>query len=297
MRRPTPRADDLALLFLGLAALCAAGFVVAFALAVPHRTQLLGVALGLAFAFLAAACVVFDRRLLDTSEREELYPEPHVEEQEAVAEIVEEAGSGITRRRLLTMGGGVAAGSLGLALLAPALSLGRLFDTTPLLETPWRRGRRLVDGAGRPLRAADIERDAFYTAFPEGADRETLAAPVVVVRLDPASVRLPPERRGWAPQGILAYSKICTHAGCAIALYRKPTDPAIEPAPAFVCPCHYSTFDPATGGTVIFGPAGRPLPQLPLTIDRSGVLCAAGTFSGPVGPSWWGVRIWKARSR
>ena len=63
-----------------------------------------------------------------------------------------------------------------------------------------------------------------------------------------------------------------------------------EPKPALVCPCHYSTFDPATGGTVIFGPAGRKLPMLPLQIDRRGYLRAAGTFDGPVGPSWWGVR-------
>ncbi len=94
----------------------------------------------------------------------------------------------------------------------------------------------------------------------------------------------------WAPHGILAYSKICTHAGCAVALYRKPTDPELEPNNALVCPCHYSTFDPYTGGTVIYGPAGRPLPQLPLEIDTDGNLRAAGNFSARVGPSWWAVR-------
>jgi ubiquinol-cytochrome c reductase iron-sulfur subunit len=92
----------------------------------------------------------------------------------------------------------------------------------------------------------------------------------------------------------VAYSKICTHAGCAIALYRKPTFRPVEPEPALVCPCHYSTFNPATGASVIFGPAGRPLPQLPLMIDERGDLRAAGNFSGPVGPSWWGVRYGKA---
>ena len=66
--------------------------------------------------------------------------------------------------------------------------------------------------------------------------------------------------------------------------------PEAEPKPALVCPCHYSTFDPATGGTVIFGPAGRKLPMLPLRIDGRGYLRAAGNFDGPVGPSWWGVR-------
>jgi ubiquinol-cytochrome c reductase iron-sulfur subunit len=104
------------------------------------------------------------------------------------------------------------------------------------------------------------------------------------------ALRLPEGRTGWAPHGILAYSKICTHAGCAIALYRTPLYEPTTPGPALVCPCHYSTFDPATGGTVLFGPAGRPLPQLPLRIDDGGHLRAAGGFSGPIGPSWWGVR-------
>jgi len=131
---------------------------------------------------------------------------------------------------------------------------------------------------------------AFYTAFPEGAGQERLGDPVVVVRLDPAELDLPGDRKSWAPAGIVAYSKICTHAGCAVALYRKPTFPAAESRPALVCPCHYSTFDPATGGTVLFGPAGRPLPQLPLEIDHEGNLRAAGSFSGRVGPAWWGVR-------
>jgi ubiquinol-cytochrome c reductase iron-sulfur subunit len=113
---------------------------------------------------------------------------------------------------------------------------------------------------------------------------------VIVVRLDPATLRLPPGRAGWAPQGIVAYSQICTHAGCAIALYRTPKFAPTQPGPALVCPCHYSTFDPARGAAVLFGPAGRPLPQLPLMIDASGVLRAAGNFSGPVGPAWPGVR-------
>jgi ubiquinol-cytochrome c reductase iron-sulfur subunit len=112
----------------------------------------------------------------------------------------------------------------------------------------------------------------------------------VLVRLDPTAIHLPAGRTGWAPDGILAYSKICTHAGCAIALYRKPTFPVVEPKPALICPCHYSTFDPATGASVTYGPAGRPLPQLPLMIDSEGYLRAAGNFSQRVGPSWWNVR-------
>ena len=112
----------------------------------------------------------------------------------------------------------------------------------------------------------------------------------MVVRVDPRRLDLPPGREGWAPRGILAYSKICTHAGCAVSLYRAPHFEPTQPHPALVCPCHYSTFDPARGAKVEFGPAGRPLPQLPLAIDAGGALRAAGDFSGPVGPGWRGVR-------
>jgi ubiquinol-cytochrome c reductase iron-sulfur subunit len=110
-----------------------------------------------------------------------------------------------------------------------------------------------------------------------------------VVKLDPFDLELPPEREGWAPDGVVAYSKICTHAGCAVSMYRSPKFEPTAPRPGLVCPCHYSTFDPAAGGRVLFGPAGRPLPQLPLAVEDD-VLVAAGSFSGPLGPSWWGVR-------
>jgi ubiquinol-cytochrome c reductase iron-sulfur subunit len=110
-----------------------------------------------------------------------------------------------------------------------------------------------------------------------------------VVRIDPALLRLPAGRRGWAPRGIVAYSKICTHAGCAVAMLRYPLLEAHSASPALVCPCHYSTFDVATGGTVLFGPAGRPLPQLPIAIARDGTLRAAGSLSGDVGPAWFGI--------
>ena len=147
-----------------------------------------------------------------------------------------------------------------------------------------------MDQEDRLISADDIEIGPFYTAFPEGAEKKPIASPIVIVKLPVHALRLPAARSGWAPEGILAYSKICTHAGCAIALYRNPKFPPTQPRPALVCPCHYSTFDPATGGTVLFGPAGRPLPQLPLMIDAQRNLRAAGNYSGPAGPSWWGVR-------
>jgi ubiquinol-cytochrome c reductase iron-sulfur subunit len=289
--RPDRRAETLVALLLGAAGLCSVGFVVVFALDdVPAQTQFLGLSIGLALAAFAAACVLTGKRLVPTEELEEPYPGEHPQEQEEVVRIVDESKDAITRRRLLGVAAGGAGAAFGVALLAPLVSLGPLLDTDRLYRTPWRAGRRLVDEEGRPYTAGEIQPDTFYTAYPEDADPEQVGAPLVVVRLDVSALKLPSGRHGWAPHGILAYSKICTHAGCALALYRTPLYEPTTPGPALVCPCHYSTFDPATGGTVLFGPAGRPLPQLPLRIDDRGRLRAGGGFSGPVGPSWWGVR-------
>jgi quinol---cytochrome c reductase iron-sulfur subunit len=289
---PDPRAEWLVLGLLLAAAAAAVGFIVVYSFNhLPHQTQYLGLALGLAFAFVAAALVVVGKRLVVTEELEEDYPLPgHPTAQEELEQLVAESGDRFTRKRLLVGGAGAAAGAIGAALVVPALSLGPLLDTGALYETPWRRGVRLVDEHGKPLLLDEIETETFYTAYAKGADKELLGSPLVVVRFEPSQLHLPTGRGDWAPDGVVAYSKICTHAGCAIALFRKPTFPVVEPGPALICPCHYSTFDPTKGGNVIFGPAGRALPQLPLYVDARGELRAAGNFSGPVGPSWSGVR-------
>ena len=298
---PNPAAELAVLALLGLSSLAAVGFILiyAFADSLPSVTPLLGATIGLAFVFLAAALVVVGLKLVPTEEIAEEYPpHEHPGEQQVIAELVDESGTRFTRRRLFKLGLLGAGGTLGLALLTPAVSFGPLFHVGDFLRTPWRRGRRLVDENGRPYKASDIEKNDFYLAFPEGLndeEKEQTAASLVVIRLDPDQVHLPPHLQGYDAHGILAYSRICTHAGCAITLYRAPLFQPDEPRPALVCPCHYSTFDPTTGGTVTFGPAGRDLPLLPLYVDSAGYLRAKGNFDGPVGPSWWGVRLWKAQ--
>jgi ubiquinol-cytochrome c reductase iron-sulfur subunit len=289
---PERGAENLVLVLLGIAIVFALGFVVTYAVFSPGRlpNELLGICLGMSILFVAFALTVVAKRLVVTEELEDDYPEEHPRQQEEVAEIVHQSGSRITRKRLLISAGVATGGALGLAAVTPALSLGPIWDTGPLDETPWRPGVRLVDEDGKPFAASDVEQGTFYTAFPEGADPELIGSSLVMVRVDPSALKLPKNRSNWAPGGILAFSKICTHAGCAVALYRKPTFTTLEPNAALVCPCHYSTFDPYTGGTVIYGPAGRPLPQLPLFVDRAGNLRAAGNFSARVGPSWWNVR-------
>jgi ubiquinol-cytochrome c reductase iron-sulfur subunit len=298
-RPQNPAAEIVVLLLLGLGALCAVAFVCVYALAkdLPAENQLLGICLGLSLLCLAAGLYVVALKLVVTEEIVEEYPAPeHPYEQQVLVDVVEESGSRFSRLGLFKLGLLGAGSALGLALVTPAVSWGPIFRIGDFLGTPWRRGRRLVDPDGKPYRASDIELDNFYDAFPEGVseqEKEQMAAPVLLIRLPASALRLPPHLQDYpADGGVLAYSKICTHAGCAIELYRAPLFPPVEPGPALVCPCHYSTFDPANGGQVLFGPAGRDLPMLPIETDARGFLRAKGGFDGPVGPSWWGVRMY-----
>src|SRR3954451_6439974 len=229
------RAELLVAALLVAASAAAAFFVVAYA--IGWSTQVLGGSLAAALALIAAALFVVARRLIVTEEKTEEYPdETHPEEQRAIAQIVRESGGGITRKRLLGGAATLAGGTLGAALIAPAVSLGPTFDTSKLNESPWRRGRRLVDAQARPLSSDDIYIGRCYTACPEGADKKSISSPVVLVRFQPVALRMRHERRGWAPEGIVAYSKICTHAACAVALYRNPKFRLTEPKPGLVCP-------------------------------------------------------------
>jgi ubiquinol-cytochrome c reductase iron-sulfur subunit len=282
------RAEQFVVGLMAAAAGTAVLFIVAYAL--QWSTQVLGLALGGCLVAIAAALIIAGKRVAPGEEVRERRPKlaDPVQQRELEADI-ERGGEGVSRRTVL-LGGAAAAGTaLGGALIVPAASLGPK-PGERIGSSPWRRGTRVVSEAGRQLRPPEVKVGTFVTAFPEGADKRELGSPVVLVRLDATDLDLPADRTGWDADGVLAFSKICTHAGCTINLYRYPTFPAQSPGPALVCPCHYSTFDPATGGNRIYGPAGRALPQLPLGLDAAGRLIAAGEFSGPIGPSWWGVR-------
>jgi ubiquinol-cytochrome c reductase iron-sulfur subunit len=250
---------------------------------------LLGLTLGAAFGFLAWALVLASRRLVpqvQASEQREPQPAPPTVSEDAVAALVD--GPPLPRRGVLVAAGAAALAALAGALVLPLASLGSGVDSR-LDRSPWRRGRRLVGVDGKPFVASEIALGAFLTAFPEGADPRLAASPIVLVRIPPDTLDLPLRRAGWAPHGILAYSKTCTHAACAVSLFRYPMATETSAGPALVCPCHYSTFDVARGAKPIFGPAARALPQLPLEIAKDGTLIAGGPLSGDVGPSWWGV--------
>jgi ubiquinol-cytochrome c reductase iron-sulfur subunit len=180
--------------------------------------------------------------------------------------------------------------SLLLALSPLALApLILLRDTGPLprkvlRHTAWKKGSRLVIyGTNRPIRVADFSAPgSLITVIPEGTEDDLDAvakAATIIIKFRPGELKHPTVMN-WTVENIVAYSKICTHVGCPAALYEQHTH-------HILCPCHQSTFDAARGAKVIFGPAPRPLPQLPITVNSEGYLVARSDFTVPVGPSFW----------
>jgi ubiquinol-cytochrome c reductase iron-sulfur subunit len=166
-----------------------------------------------------------------------------------------------------------------------------------LFHTIWEPGMRVVrDVVGTPIKVSDLEIGDLVNCEPEalfavddkgeylieGVDRQITKskAAVILLRMDPDDITPKRGRENWSVQGIVCYSKICTHVGCPISLNERTTH-------HLLCPCHQSTFDLANNGKVLFGPAARPLPQLPLTVDDEGYLVAQSDFTEPVGPSFW----------
>ncbi|MEO9223459.1 MAG: Rieske 2Fe-2S domain-containing protein [Acidimicrobiales bacterium] len=197
------------------------------------------------------------------------------------AEFVEDFTHGersMGRRGLLggLLGAGVFASLLG--ALLPLRSLGPNPDGA-LKHTSWRRGKRLLKDDGQPIRPADIDNGSALTVFPEGAigsaDSQTLLIRYGNVPFHPRS-----GREAWNVDGCVAYSKVCTHAGCPVGLYEAQSH-------RLLCPCHQSMFDVTDGAKPVFGPATRSLPQLPLRVDEEGYFVAGGDFSGPIGPGSW----------
>ncbi|MGI8773528.1 MAG: ubiquinol-cytochrome c reductase iron-sulfur subunit [Actinomycetota bacterium] len=242
------------------------------------QVQLEGLLLGVALGGLGVGISVWAVLLMTGEEITEERPSLGDDEMVEAAEDAAAAGE-VTRRKALVRLLAGAGGALGGALAIPALSLGPTPGDT-LFETSWTPGARLVDAAGKPIRPGDLVPQSVTTVFPEGhvgsADAQTL-----LIRLD-ADPEALPGREDWAPANCIGYSKICTHAGCPVGLYRAEDH-------ELLCPCHQSTFDVLRGAVPTFGPADRALPQLPLAIDSDGYLVAQADFPEPVGPGFWNI--------
>jgi len=272
------RAERVVAFCFAASAVASLGLLVVYA--VGGDAQLEGLLLGIALGGLGVGVLVWARRLLHEDETTEA--RPPLGSSDAAMERTTDAleDEEVSRRSLLVRMLLGAGGSLAAALAIPALSLGPRPGQS-LFRTEWTRGKRLVDVDGNPLRPEMVRAGAVQTVFPEGqvgvADAQTL-----LLRVDPDDLQLPEGREDWAPEGVVGYSKICTHAGCPVGLYRAQSH-------ELLCPCHQSTFDVLRGAVPTFGPADRPLPQLPIEVDSDGYLVASGDFSEPVGPGFWNL--------
>jgi ubiquinol-cytochrome c reductase iron-sulfur subunit len=244
------------------------------------QPQLEGILLAVCLGGLGVGIVIWSQALMPA--REAVEERPPLRTDRGAAELVDtlEEEAGFARRKLLVLMLLGALGGLATALLMPVLSLGPAPGRS-LFETPWRRGLRLVDAANQVVRAETLPVGSIITVFPEGFAGNH-DAQTVLIHEDPALLQLPGEGNRWAPEGFVAFSKICTHAGCPVGLYRASQH-------ALICPCHQSTFDVLTGAVPTFGPAARPLPQLPLELQADGTFVAADGYPDPVGPSFWNM--------
>lgn len=259
----------------------------------------LGVTLGLSLLLIGLGAIQWAKKLMADHEMIEYRhsaASTAEDRKEAIAAFqagAEESGFG--RRKLVRNSMLGALGVLGLPAIVLLRDLGPL-PGVKLEQTVWRRGMRVVnDVNGEPIQPSDIEVGQLINAEPavffeqhgqpaeyEGTQllNEKAKAAVIVVRMQPDEITPYKERRNWGVDGILCFSKICTHVGCPISLWEQQTR-------NLLCPCHQSTFDLTDNGKVIFGPAARSLPQLPLGLDREGYLIAMSDFQEPVGASFW----------
>jgi len=198
--------------------------------------------------------------------------------QETATDALEEGLATLDRRRLLVRLLGGAFVALGAALVFPVRSLGERPGGS-LFRTPWGRGSRVVDEHDRPVRPGDLAVGAVVTVFPEG-NTDAADAQTLLIRLASGDYRPRPGRESWAVGDVVAYSKVCPHAGCPVGLYEPDTH-------RLYCPCHQSVFDVLDAAEPKSGPATRPLPQLPLGVDADGYLVAQSDYREPIGPGFW----------
>ncbi|MBB1253706.1 cytochrome bc1 complex Rieske iron-sulfur subunit [Streptomyces alkaliterrae] len=301
--RAAKRSERVVALFFTISMLATVAFIVSFVVfpidkifylwPLGHISALnfsLGLSLGVALFAIGVGAVHWSRTLMDGTEIvQERHPIDSTPDEKAAALATFSKGaedSGLGRRKLIrnTMFGALA--------LVPLSGVVLLRDLGPLPEdklrhTMWRKGLKLINmNTGQPLRPEDISVGSLSFAKPEGLEegshdfhREIAKAALMLVRLEPGDIK-DKQELDWSHEGIVAYSKICTHVGCPVSLYEQQTHHVL-------CPCHQSTFDLSDGARVIFGPAGHPLPQLAITVNDEGELVARGDFAEPVGPSFW----------
>ena len=267
-----------------LGLLCVAGFGASYW--VNAKPWILGATMGFGLFFLGIGLVAWGKYLMPRGpfmeERHELATSPA--DRDALAAAIVERGGGVVKRRKMLaglLGGGLGVFSI-VALFPLIRSLGPLPKGT-LFHTDWNKGSYAVDQTGRRVNVGDLAVGSIITVFPEGTentDRGQAVDQTVLIRVSNENYTTQKGRETWGPKGYIAYSKLCTHLGCPVGLYEQELQ-------LLVCPCHQSMFNVTNGAVTEFGPAPRPLPQLPLYIDAEGNIRAQDGYDQPVGPGFW----------
>jgi len=261
------------------------------------HTMFVGIGMTLALLAVGIGAVHWGKALMADHEGiDERHPvaSDEVTREDAV-EVFELADkeSGFSRRTLVRnslLGALIAFPLPGITLLR-SLAPQDQDPVTLLKHTMWDKGIRLArdtggSTVGGAIKASEVTIGSVFHVVPENLSdavdplNEKAKAIVLLMRLDPSDLTESEERKTWSYDGIVAYSKVCTHVGCPVALYEQHTH-------HLLCPCHQSQFDVTDHAKVIFGPAKRPLPQLPIAVDDEGYLIAQSDFNEPVGPSFW----------
>ncbi len=246
----------------------------------------LGATFGGGLTFLGVGLIAWGKYLMPrgpfVEERHTLANAP--EDRDAFAAAIVERGGGVVKRRKVL--GGLLGAGMGIFGIVAAFPLVRSLGPLPkgtLFHTDWTKGTYLVDITGRRVHQDDLAIGSIVTVYPEGlenTDNGQAVDQTVLIRISNENFVTQKGRETWGPDGYLAYSKLCTHLGCPVGLYEQEMQ-------LLVCPCHQSMFDVTNGCIPNFGPAPRPLPQLPLQIDSAGYLQAQSDFNQPVGPGFW----------
>jgi ubiquinol-cytochrome c reductase iron-sulfur subunit len=253
-----------------VAALAGIGFAVGLAL--QTSIAVYGTALAIGLLALGFGVRRYFSDLFPDIEAVEPRHQKSDEDDESVAAIAPLERRSVLRNALIGAGG-----VFGLSLLAPVPSLGPA-PGDELKRTDWRRGTRLVTTDGEPISADNVATGGVATVWPEGSVNNEISA-VILVRVGDGEIEEPTNLDWVVNDELIAYSKVCTHAGCPVGLFREQDN-------ALFCPCHQSTFDAVRGAIPTFGPTARALPQLPLGVDEEGFLIALGDFDEQVGPAF-----------
>ncbi|MGC5386587.1 ubiquinol-cytochrome c reductase iron-sulfur subunit [Micromonospora chalcea] len=263
-------------------------------------TPLLGVTLGLALLGIGFGILTWGKKLLpkevSIQDRHDQVDDPEGRKitGETMLYLADEMG--VRRRPLL--GISLLAGLAPVGAVAAAPLIGGLIEqphkNNQMFTTGFQPGDggkkiRLIREDGRPIRPADVSVGGQLTVFPGidgGVSNKHADSPTLLIHLredDAQKSRAANERKGhgdymWG--NYVAYSKICTHAGCPASLYEQQTN-------RLLCPCHQSQFLITDNAKPIFGPANRPLPQLPIEVDEEGFFVAKSDYTETIGPDFW----------